>query len=383
MAGGRVSVSDEEMLQLRRTGLTDKEIAAKLGISPQTVARHIGSRPAEEIKAEKLANVKKAQEARKAKKKLAEMPPETPETVEEPVVDEQTKGSVEAVVEPPRPIKKEKSGEMIETNLLRFAYIPAWCEQLHILKEMAQPEPWRFRDFDWDANNPETPILAYHINRVFQKAAVLRNSLSEEEANRVFFIKGDTACFNTGLQTPLYQDIYAVFGRNKRPGAQPWYFLEFATDTLVCMRHVHPLPVPFQSACPSLGAFHPERDIRVSVRHITTNPKNRERVPASIRDAWNLPLLIQASVDMSRRKAIVEPDIVVRAINLSRGTGESSQTYLLPLWLTRPEAPDLVLVLIEENGYYLGATALTPHMAYGNARLFGRPTAKWLTDLLE
>ena len=35
------------------------------------------------------------------------------------------------------------------------------------------------------------------------------------------------------------------------------------------------------------------------------------------------------------------------------------------------------------DGYYIGHTCLTVQMAYQNARLLARPTAEWLTQLVE
>lgn len=47
------------------------------------------------------------------------------------------------------------------------------------------------------------------------------------------------------------------------------------------------------------------------------------------------------------------------------------------------EKPDLAITLRPMDGYYMGYTCLTLEMAYLNARLLARPTAKWLLDLVE
>ena len=46
------------------------------------------------------------------------------------------------------------------------------------------------------------------------------------------------------------------------------------------------------------------------------------------------------------------------------------------------ETPDLAMTLTIMDGYYLGNTCLTLEMAYLNARLVARPTARWLSGLV-
>ena len=47
------------------------------------------------------------------------------------------------------------------------------------------------------------------------------------------------------------------------------------------------------------------------------------------------------------------------------------------------ERPDLAMALSIMEGYYIGHTCLTLEMAYQNARLLARPTARWLAELVE
>lgn len=90
-----------------------------------------------------------------------------------------------------------------------------------------------------------------------------------------------------------------------------------------------------------------------------------------------LPLLLETAVELARRKAIVSPGDAVPQIYQQR------LQYLLPLCLTDMETPDLAITLRPMDGYYMGYTCLTLEMAYLNARLLARPTAKWLLDLVE
>lgn len=85
----------------------------------------------------------------------------------------------------------------------------------------------------------------------------------------------------------------------------------------------------------------------------------------------------ETAVELARRKAVVEPSIVV-----PQGYQGRVQ-YLLPICLTDMEQPDLSMTLTIMDGYYLGNTCLTLEMAYLNARLLSRPVAHWLTDIVE
>ena len=111
--------------------------------------------------------------------------------------------------------------------------------------------------------------------------------------------------------------------------------------------------------------------------HILGDEENLSRIPAEIREAQNLPLLLETAVELARRKAVVEPSIVV-----PQGYQGRVQ-YLLPICLTDMEQPDLAMTLTIMDGYYLGNTCLTLEMAYLNARLLSRPVAHWLTDIVE
>ena len=93
--------------------------------------------------------------------------------------------------------------------------------------------------------------------------------------------------------------------------------------------------------------------------------------------AFESPLLLETAVELARRKAVVEPSIVV-----PQGYQGRVQ-YLLPICLTDMEQPDLAMTLTIMDGYYLGNTCLTLEMAYLNARLLSRPVAHWLTDIVE
>ena len=120
-----------------------------------------------------------------------------------------------------------------------------------------------------------------------------------------------------------------------------------------------------------------EWPIRVNAEHILSDPENRERLPKKLLRFKNLPLLLETAVELGRRKAVIEPGLVV-----PQGYQNQLQ-FLLPICLTDMEKPNLAMTLAERNGYYLGSTCLTLEMAYLNARMIARPIAPWLTSLVK
>ena len=365
-------LKDEELLAMRKSGMTDREIAEKVGCSAATVVNRIGKRPAEEIRASRKEFLKKASAVRWAKRpEKVEKEPEIVEMPKEPEIVEP--------VTPPAPVTPPttaKVAEMIPTDLFALAYIPSWYEQLHDLAEMAQNESWKFKR-EYPNKNLETPILGAYINRVYRRLATLRNSTPPGEDNKSIFIRGQVLCFHTGLYTPLYKGIYALFRPNPRPSLQRWYFDGFYDEISSKLKAVHPLPKPVSELAPRPNNYDPHKPIRVNVGHMIETGENLARLPESIRDAWNLPLLLETAVELSRRKTCIEPGLV------SRTRAPQSDAYALPLWLTNMDTPDAAVLLEDMGNYYAARTNLTLEQAYLDARQNGRPTAKWLTDLVE
>lgn len=156
-----------------------------------------------------------------------------------------------------------------------------------------------------------------------------------------------------------------------------WYFWGFADELSPWLKYVSRRPERPSYHMAQYGAsYNPEWPIRVNIDHILGDEENISRLPAAIRDAHNLPLLLETAVELARRRAVVEPGIVA-----PQGCQGRVQ-YLLPVCLTDMERPDLAMTLTIMDGYYLGNTCLTLEMAYLNARLLARPVAPWLTGLV-
>ena len=265
-------------------------------------------------------------------------------------------------------------------DLFSFAYIPNWYLQLDELAEMALPEPWRFRDAEYSYKNIDNPILERYLQSTFRKLAIdYDNESDTAKKQSIFHFENEFACFHTGLYTRQYKSIYACFSRNhKSDTLLRWYFRGFADECSPLLRYVSQLPERPLSILPLHGIHYlSDHPIRVNIDHILGDPDNVDRLPKAIRNARNLPLLLETAVELARRQVTMSPSIVVPQIYQQR------VQYLLPLCLTDMENPDLAMTLREMDGYYISSTCLTLQMAYLNARLLARPTAPWLVSLVE
>ena len=252
--------------------------------------------------------------------------------------------------------------------------------QLDALAAMALPESWRFKNPAYCSKNEDNPILERYIQSIFKKQAIDYDAeIDEVKKQQIFHFENEFCCFHTGLYTRSYKGIYACFGRNKKTDSLlKWYFKGFADENAPLLRYVTPLPEKPLYQMPYQGIhYYSDWPVRVNVEHIAGDPANMERLPREIREARNLPLLLETAVELARRQANITPGNVVPQVYQQR------VQYLLPLCLVEMEQPDLAMTLRPMDGYYMGYTCLTLEMAYHNARQLARPTAPWLLRLVE
>lgn len=348
----RPDISDEEIRALREQGLTLKQIGEKLGTTFQTVSR-------------RLINMAYSEETKTAENAPPVTAPEPPPA----------KPEIEVLP------KKEDTPKRaaIELRLFDFAYIPNLYDNLQYLAKIACTESWRFKMPAKESKVPDVAILDHYLRQVFNLLAILYNTERDDSnLDNIIYIWGNKCCFNTGLVTKDYEPIYMLFENNRqRLAGKEWYFTVFSKKSEPTLFHVKTLPKPLRNLITQPGVFDPTCDIRINFSHITTKPENLSRIPEMFQNYWNLSLLIETAIQTSRKKALNEPQIVVTAPYLDK------VSYLLPLFLSNPEKPDLVAVLEAQEQCYLCRTCLTPQMAYLNARLTQRPSIKWLTDLLD
>lgn len=268
---------------------------------------------------------------------------------------------------------------MIQTDLFNFSYMTHWFLQLDALAEMALPEPWCFRNPQRVYKNTDTPILDRYIQGIFRILSIEYNAEPDPQVNQKYLhIENEFACFHTGLYTKQYKAIYACFNRNKRNETLlQWCFRGFADEQSPQLRYISPLPEAPAAIMPQIGQYYPEWPVRVNTDHILGDPANIERLPQEFLSFCCPTVLLEAVVDLARRKAGAVPDLVVPQFYRQK------VQFLLPLYISNLDKPDLAITLTPMNDFYLGHTCLTLEMAYQNARLMKRPTAAWLTALVE
>lgn len=361
MANRRVAATNEEMLALRKQGLTFMEIAEKLGISRSTVQRRLGKHPESlnRMEALKVAAIKAATEPQKAPSEPLE---------------------AEVAVEVKEELKTPQRRQKIETErFFDFAVIKDWSLHLQRLAALAKPEPWRFTNPEKACKFPETQILENYILTVFKIRAEEYNTNLTENPDKIFYIRNNCCCFHTGLYTSAYMDIYAYFIRNvyeARDGVK-WYLQGFRVNTDTDMRYVFPTPENRTLSSTDLPLFNPFKEIRINIPHILEREKSANRLPEAVTQYWDAPLLLETAVERARRMACAAPETVVARVRMG------IITYLLPLYMTNPNTPDVAAILTPISGGYNCVTVLTLNQAYMTARINGRPTAEWLTAQLE
>ena len=112
-------------------------------------------------------------------------------------------------------------------RIVDFAFCPYPCYQY--LADLADPEDW----------GPDNRILLNYIDFTYRRAAYLQERVDEEGRGKSFIVSdGDFACFNTGLFTPRFEAIYALFQPNNRPGAQPWFLKGFFKSSDLALSEV-------------------------------------------------------------------------------------------------------------------------------------------------
>ncbi len=262
-------------------------------------------------------------------------------------------------------------------ELYDFAFFFDFQSDLRELAKMAMPESWTFLHPQYPTFNTETPILEKYIRSIYRYQAISYNQARDQaEKDRIITFSGAWACFHAGLMTPFFQEIYALFELNRRRDTRyDWVFKGFhaaGSARLRCM------PVlPHKPNFGSSDAYHPEWNIRINFAHILQDNNNLQRIPSSVRRLSNLPLLLHAAVLYARALAAVDPSVIVPQVYCRQ------RQFLMPICLTDVKKCDLALTLMPCDGYYFGSTCLTLEMAYQNARILSRPSAFWLSGLVQ
>lgn len=262
--------------------------------------------------------------------------------------------------------------------LFEFAY----CKDFEgMLDELSAPPLAAKEDWQFQGPNPEQqqykhPILYNYIHHTFKRLKEEYDSSNDPKFKQTkIAIVGDKACFNTGLYTSNYEQIFGFFTRNRREDAQPWYMMGFVRESDLELNDFVPLPTRAEYFNDiSELVFDYRLEIRVNVDHILTNPNNVSRLPRIFHTPERRELLMNVfsgAVNLAKKKVAANYRLAVPQYY------EGRVQLLLPLCL-ESSVPDAALVIYKEGSIYQGRTCLTIDMAYNNARLIAKPESDWL-----
>ena len=265
---------------------------------------------------------------------------------------------------------KYKEPEPFE--LFNFAYFPKYHDAVQFLAEVLtdKEDQWSFSD----VKKPNYSILKNYLEHMFRK-------LHQENKIR-FTLKNDYACFNTGLVTENWEEIYAFFQTYKHP--KPGFnnppfcfkaFLKKSNPELLRTFGVIGLPDIadfFQK--PEELIFNPRCSLIPEIDHIIDDNKNRFPIYMQNYDGAEVRRKLEGAIEEVKRKVKTNYKIAIPQYFNGR------IQLLLPLCLTpNSKNPDLALVVHKLNDTtYTARTCLTLKMAYNNARLIVKPQSSWL-----
>jgi hypothetical protein len=174
-----------------------------------------------------------------------------------------------------------------ESRLRSFAFFPyrgdreeqvspvelgqrAWKDALNSLAELAEPE-------DWAGGAPADrplPILDSFLRYTHQRL-VMEDKIAVSS-------DGEYAAANTGLLTRFAEEVFGLYKRNTREGAQRWFFLRWATESdRDILREFEALPhmAEYVSASSDL-VYDWRRELKLAYGHILGD--NLDRFPEDL-----------------------------------------------------------------------------------------------------
>lgn len=261
-------------------------------------------------------------------------------------------------------------------DLFEFAWIPArgdvpankgYESRLRELADKAQREPWCF--------DPSKPfeILRNYLRYTFKQLA--REAKVEEAVDSA---GSKIAAFNTGLFTPNFEPIFALFEANRDQSRQPWVLKDFVVefDRRFAFKDRPKRARYFKTADELI--YDTDRELIPNLEHILD--ENVDRYPATLRESAHLRrLALQGAVRDAELRAQMNYKVAVPQSYFGHGRMEPGRIQLLlPLYLQSPERADLALVLEREDRVYRAFTVLPLDWAYNNARLVTKPESSWL-----
>ena len=250
--------------------------------------------------------------------------------------------------------------------LRKFAYLGEFAPSIQGLADMARPERWSYAQTSGPRKNI---ILENYVYHTFNRLRAQQEA--SPEGNYIYTSKKNV-CFNTGLFTPNFEPIFALFDKNDVKCAAEWKLKGFYKESAMELSQITPLPERasyFDSISDLM--FDTRLEMRINIDHILEDERNRQRIPEQYRDMSNLPMLFRAALEYAKIR--VKENYKAAVPQYYHGRIQ----FLLPISLGDPQKVDLSLAVGAREGVYTGHTCLTLDMAYNNARLIAKPESDW------
>lgn len=260
-------------------------------------------------------------------------------------------------------------------DLFEFAYLGDLPQKIDALAQLAAPEDWEYHHETPDPSRPPPtiphPALVSYLRYTFKRL---------HEEGKIVESEG-RAAFNTGLATPLQEEIFAFLEPNQRTDAQRWFLPTFCPESdrrLVVFRDLPKRAEYFENPADLL--FDPRRPFRKNLSHIIE--ENRDRFPEPYRsdpEPHRLRIALDGAIDHAMKRVRHNYKTAVPQYYWPRGAARGQLQLLLPLCLTTTTEVDVALTVQRHGEVYIASTVLTLEMAYNNARLIARPDSEWLS----
>lgn len=255
---------------------------------------------------------------------------------------------------------KPENSQDKSNRLFNFAmFPPSYESHIENLSKMAIQEEW---------GKKNAHLKQYIIERFY--------IISTSKPHLLCYTDDKTqTCFNTGLLTPHFQDIFAYFEKPQKGKRDIFIFKGFFNESAGQLSNFKELPdtIEFYTNIEEIY-FDTTLEIRLNKDHILGD--NIERFPDYFA---NLSVLQQGS--------LLDGLVKNMKIRLKRNYRtaipqwyKNKVCFLLPLCLSGENInnPELLLTCEKKDGFYYIATCLTPEMAYTNARIIAKPESDWL-----
>jgi len=186
-------------------------------------------------------------------------------------------------------------------------------------------------------------------------------------------------CFNTGLESEKYEEIYAFFRRNSNNDRfELQGFYEATNNSLNCIRSKLPDPANY-IINPSDFIFDVTKEMDYSLSHILDERQHRlPKIIRTIDERFREDIIVnrmrQAHRRLKRNYKLAVPQYSPRFDEIQ---------LLIPVCITEKTKADCALAVRKIDDVYVAKTILTMDMAYNNARLITRPDPEWLHPLKD